>query len=211
MLLMLTGSSCSGKSTLAFAAAKHLQYLAVHDTDESGVPDNPPPHWRNLNTEEWIRRALDYQQQGIDLLLTGQAPLGEILAAPSAPSLNGIAVCLVEVAEAERRKRLATRDQGRWSEAQTEAFINWAAWHRAHALDPHHRPDVITSKGAPETAWQRWTSWAADDPRWDTYVLDTTERTEEECVEELAQWITRQRELDLAGQLPLSGDWATRL
>lgn len=38
MLLKLTGSSCSGKSTLAFAVADRLQQVAVHDFDEVGVP-----------------------------------------------------------------------------------------------------------------------------------------------------------------------------
>ncbi|WP_364708932.1 hypothetical protein [Streptomyces ossamyceticus] len=43
MLLMLTGSSCAGKSTLAFAVADRIDHIAVHDTDESGVPRNIPP------------------------------------------------------------------------------------------------------------------------------------------------------------------------
>ncbi|WP_020659246.1 hypothetical protein [Amycolatopsis benzoatilytica] len=90
MLLKLTGSSCSGKSTLAFAVADRLQRVAVHDFDEVGVPERPDHHWRHRTTELWVRRALEYQDCGIDLLLTGQSPLGEVLAAPSAPLLDGI-------------------------------------------------------------------------------------------------------------------------
>lgn len=102
MLLKLTGSSCSGKSTLAFLVAGRM-----------------------------------------DLLLTGQSPLGEVLAAPSAPLLDGIAVCLVDVADEVRRDRLAARDAGKWDAATVDAFVGWAAWHRGHARDPGYRPGVI--------------------------------------------------------------------
>jgi hypothetical protein len=85
MLLKLTGSSCSGKSTLAFSVGDRLRQIAVHDFDEVGVPERPDRRWRHRTTELWVRRALEYQDRGVDLLLTGQSPLGEVLAAPSAP------------------------------------------------------------------------------------------------------------------------------
>ncbi|MFE2426986.1 hypothetical protein ACFXJ5_09565 [Streptomyces sp. NPDC059373] len=208
MLLMLTGSHCSGKSTLAFAVAERFDCLAVHDTDESGVPPIPSPHWRNHNTEVWIRRALDYQADGIDLLLTGQAPLGEVLAAPSAPLLDGIALCLVDVADAERRRRLGHRDPSRWSSSETETLNNWAAWHRGHAHDPRFRPDVITANSAPDMAWHRWLSWPSEDPRWQAQVLDTTDRPLQESVEDLEQWILVQRAALRDDSLPLRRGWA---
>lgn len=114
MLLKLTGSSCSGKTTLAYTAADRLARIAVHDFDELGVPEGADRHWRHRMTEMWVRRAVEYQDRGIDLLLSGQSPLGEVLAAPSAPLLDGIAVCLVDVADPARRARLAERDAGRW-------------------------------------------------------------------------------------------------
>ncbi|MFF8990829.1 hypothetical protein ACF09H_12955 [Streptomyces sp. NPDC014983] len=208
MLLMLTGSSCSGKSTLAFAVADRIDHIAVHDTDESGVPRNPPPHWRNHNTEEWIRRALDYQAHGIDLLLTGQAPLGEVLAAPSASLLDGIALCLIDVADEDRRRRLRQRDPGRWSESDEDRFNNWAAWHRGHARDPRHRPDVITASSAPMMAWHRWTSWTAEDPRWQIHLINTTDRGSEKSADDLEQWVNRQRQALRSGRHPLCRGWA---
>jgi uridine kinase len=86
MLFKLTGSSCSGKTTLAYATASRLRHIVVHDFDELGVPAGADPHWRHHMTEMWVRRALEYQERGIDLLLTGQSPLGEVLAVPSATS-----------------------------------------------------------------------------------------------------------------------------
>ncbi|MGF0173201.1 hypothetical protein ACQF36_22670 [Streptomyces sp. Marseille-Q5077] len=143
MLFKLTGSSCSGKTTLACAAADRLRNIVVHDFDELGVPEGADRRWRHRMTEMWLRRALEYQDRGIDLLFTGQSPLGEVLATPSAPLLDGIAICLVDVADEVRRARLAERDPGRWETQAVDAFLGWAEWHRNHALDPRHRPRVI--------------------------------------------------------------------
>ncbi|MEU0582105.1 hypothetical protein [Streptomyces sp. NPDC006132] len=209
MLFKLTGSSCSGKTILAFAAGGQLGKIAVHDVDEVDVPEGADRHWRQRMTEMWVRRALDYQDRGIDLLLSGQSPLGELLAAPSAPLLDAIAVCLVDVADLVRRARLAKRDPGRWDPKAIDAYIGWAAWHRQHALDPCHRPDVIIGNSWSEMAWHRWTSWHADDPRWRTQVLDTTDRPVTASVDQVEQWIIEQRDAHQAGQLPLSHGWAS--
>lgn len=209
MLFKLTGSSCSGKTTLAYAVADRLRKIAVQDFDEPGVPEGADRHWRHRMTEMFVRRALEYQDRGIDLLLTGQSPLGEVLAVPSAPRLDGIAVCLVDVADGVRRARLAERDPGRWDTQAIDAFIGWAAWHREHALDPRHRPHVIVQDGWPEMVWHRWTGWNAGDPRWCTQLLDTTHRPVAESVDQVERWITEQRHAHRAGRLALSHGWAS--
>ncbi|HEY2796021.1 MAG TPA: hypothetical protein VGJ28_26895 [Micromonosporaceae bacterium] len=208
MLLKLTGSSCSGKTTLASSVANRLQRVAVHDFDEVGVPERPDRHWRHRETEVWVRRALEYQNRGIDLLLTGQSPLGEILAAPSAPLLDGIAVCLVDVADEVRRHRLAVRDAGRWDDSAVTAFLGWAAWHRGHARDPRHRPEVITRGSGSDMAWHRWSGWTADDPRWRTHILDTTDQPIAASVDHVQRWVTEQRDAHRAGHLALNHGWA---
>lgn len=210
MLLKLTGSSCSGKSTLAFSAADRLRQVAVHDFDEVGVPECPDRHWRHRMTELWVRRALEYQERGIDLLLTGQSPLGEVLAAPSAPLLDGIAMCLVDVADATRRGRLAERDPGKWDAPAVEAFLNWAAWHREHARNPRHRPEVVVDGSWPAMAWHRWTGWPADDPRWRTHLIDTTDQPLALCVQHVVRWADEQRQARQTGRLALSRGWADR-
>ncbi|WP_319460260.1 hypothetical protein [Micromonospora sp. RTP1Z1] len=210
MLLTLTGSSCSGKSTLAFSVADRLRRVAVHDFDEVGVPERADRRWRNRMTELWVRRALEYQGRGIDLLLTGQSPLGEVLAVPSATLLDGIAVCLIDVADEVRRDRLARRDPGRWEAHAVDAFLGWAAWHRGHAHDPRHRPDVIMGDSWPEMAWHRWAGWAVDDPRWRTHLLDTTDQPVARSVDEVEQWITEQRDAHRSGQIPLIRGWTEK-
>jgi hypothetical protein len=207
MLLKLTGSSCSGKSSLAFSIADRLSGVAVHDFDEVGVPERFPPYWRSHMTEFWVCRALEYQDRGIDLLLTGQTPLGELLAVPSAPLLDGIAVCLVDVADEVRRDRLSKRDPGRWDAAAVDRFVGWANWHRGHARDPHHRSDVLIGDSWQRMAWHRWTGWTAGDPRWRTHVLDTTDQPIAQSVAQVEQWVTEQRDAHRSGRLALLRGW----
>ncbi|MGW6929529.1 hypothetical protein ACWGE0_05630 [Lentzea sp. NPDC054927] len=208
MLLKLTGSSCSGKTTLARSAGDRLERVAVHDFDEVGVPEDADRHWRHRMNEMWVRRALEYQDRGVDLLLTGQSPLGEVLATPSAPLLDGIAVCLVDVSDEVRRSRLTMRDAGRWDARAVDAFLGWAAWHREHARNPRHRPDAIIGDSWPRMAWHRWTGWTAGDRRWCTDLVDTTDQPVAESADQVEQWVTRQRDALLSGRLALSRGWS---
>ncbi|WP_328474669.1 hypothetical protein OHA21_15825 [Actinoplanes sp. NBC_00393] len=164
MLLTIAGSSCSGKTTAAHAATK-IEGLVVHDFDEIGVPAGADTTWRQRSMEEWIQRVLRYQADGLDVLLTGQSPLGEVLASPSAVKLNGIAACLLDVDDQVRQRRLDDRDPGKWDADAKRAFIGWGRWHREHAVDPQHRPEVISAAGWEPMRWCRWNSWPATDRR----------------------------------------------
>jgi hypothetical protein len=188
MLLSVAGSNCSGKSTAARACAG-LDRLAVHDFDEIGVPPGADKRWRQRCLEAWLRRVLDYQERGVDTLLTSQSPLGEVLAAPSATRLDGVAACLLDVADEERLSRLRRRDPGRWSPQAEQAFVGWARWHRAHAADPGHLPEVLIDDGWPDMAWHRWSGWERGDPRWTVTVIDTTARTPDETAAALTAWV----------------------
>jgi hypothetical protein len=200
MLFELAGSSCSGKSTLAWSLGERLEKVVVHDFDELGVPEGADRQWRNRMTEVWVRRALEYQDYGLDLLLTGQSPLGEVLAAPSAPLLDGIAVCLVDVSDEVRRRRLTHRDPGRWDASAVDAFLGWADWHRKHARDPRYRPEVIINDSWPEMAWQHWSEWTAGDRRWSTHLIDTTGQSVTDCADQVVRWVAEQREALRSGQ-----------
>ncbi|MER6447160.1 hypothetical protein [Streptomyces venezuelae] len=207
MLFTLTGSSCSGKTTLACSVGARLRNAVVHDGDELGVPEGADRRWRNRMTEMWVRRALEYQDRGLDLLLTGQSPLGEVLAAPSAPLLDGIAVCLVDVSDEIRRRRLVHRDPGRWAPSAVDAFVGWGDWHRGHARDPRYRPDVIIDDSWREMAWHQWTGWTAGDRRWSTHVIDTTDQSVADSADQVEQWVAERRETLRSGRLALSRGW----
>lgn len=62
-----------------------------------------------------------------------------------------------------------------------------------HAVDPQWRPDVIQDGSAPEMCWDRWHDWQRGDPRWDIWVLDTTELSVETVAEHIAAWVCTKR------------------
>jgi hypothetical protein len=207
VLLKLAGSACSGKTTVA-RACTDFDDLVVHDFDELRVPSTADTCWRQRALEEWIQRTLSYQRRGCSVLLTGQSPLGEVLACPSAPLLEGIAVCLLDLDDAERVVRLDHRNPGRWNELAKQGFLGWAQWHRDHAADPRARPEVITVEGWDEMRWHRWLDWSRDDPRWNTTVISTTGRRVEETARTVEDWIATARTLLADGHLSLGTGWA---
>jgi hypothetical protein len=208
MLLTIAGSSCSGKTTVAQACAE-IHGLVVHDFDEIGVPAGADVVWRQRSMEEWIQRVLRYEADGLDVLLTGQSPLGEVLASPSAIKLAGIAACLLDVDDRVRWERLECRDPGRWNAEAKRSFIGWARWHRGHAVDPRHRPEVITAAGYQRMQWSRWSNWPSTDPRWVVQVVDTTGRSVQQSAADIRQWISGVRAGLAAGQLASGlGKWA---
>ncbi|WP_218682030.1 hypothetical protein, partial [Microbacterium sp. BF1] len=91
-LLSLTGAGGTGKSTALVALAR-LEWgrpLDCIEFDSIGVPEGADTEWRHGAIEHWVRVAVDAQREGRDVLLCGQVPPGELLAAPSADLLDGL-------------------------------------------------------------------------------------------------------------------------
>lgn len=90
MLFSLTGASGAGKST----ALAHLQDVdwgvpvRCVEFDSIGVPGDADTAWRHGAVEHWVRQALAAEADGAHMLLCGQVPMGEFLAAPSADRLT---------------------------------------------------------------------------------------------------------------------------
>jgi hypothetical protein len=155
--------------------------------------------------------ALEYQRAGTDLLLAGQTPLGEVLAAPSAPLLEAISACLIDCDDDARIARPRARgSQWRTGTGGTlQDYLNWAAWMRRHAADPTWRIDVIRLPATEgHMRWDRWSCWKAGDPRWGVWVIDTSALPVEHVAERLVLWIDAERGLFRAGTDPLS-HWRT--
>lgn len=207
MLFLLFGSAGAGKTAALEALRRRaLPGLAIHDFDEIGVPPRADLAWRQRGNEHWVRRALEYQRERVDLLLAGQTPLGELLATPSAQRLEAISACLLDCDDATRLARLRPRGRG-WiarGGGRLRDYFNWAEWMRRHAADPTWRTAVIRQ---PETGiemhWERWIGWSAGDPRWRVRVLDTTGLGIEQAADELVDWIAAERELAKSGEHPL--------
>jgi len=190
VLFLVFGSSASGKSVaLAELRTRLIPRLAIHDFDEIGVPVAPDRAWRQRANESWLRRVLEYEAAGTDVLLAGQTPLGELLATPSAPLLDGIAACLLDCDDETRVGRLRMREAG-----DVDAYLSWAGWMRRHAEDPNWMPEVIaTDDGPPGMRRERWSDWQAGDSRWHVRVVDTSALTIDEVASELADWIAEER------------------
>lgn len=208
MLFLLSGSSGSGKTTLARALDGRVADMAVHELGE--LAERPwqrgDRSWRRDLVEPWLERVVAYEADGKDVLVT-ELVLGEVLAAPSATRVDGIAPCLVDCDDDERLRRLRARDDGDIGDAhQVWDFLAWALWLRRHSIDPQTFTGPIRG-GDTSWAWQRWDRWQAGDARWSTFLLDTTGEAIDVSAGRLAAWISEQRRLRAEDRVPLSGRW----
>jgi hypothetical protein len=214
MLFLVFGSSAAGKTTALDGIRARMPDLAVHDFDELEPPPGAMSGWRHAANEEWLQRALAYQDAGRDLLLAGQTPFGELLATPSAAKIDGISACLIDCDDETRAARIQAR--GEWwfertaghlqSEFTWEDWIgrhiSWAKWLREHAANPTGRPEAILTPSDTEMVWSRWTELKPGDPRWRVHVIDTTSLDPEVVVDDLASWIEAERALLAQGKHP---------
>lgn len=190
MLFSLTGASGAGKSTV-------LAHLATVDWgvpmrcvefDSIGVPDGADTAWRHGAVEHWVREALAAQAEGAHMMLCGQVPIGELLAAPSADHLDGIAVCMLHCSPEVRTDRLVNRGE------HLDAIVHhnrFGEWFRAHTLDPRHAPEVIRVESPARMRWERWADLEAGDPRWAAEIIDTDALTPREVAASVESWMRR--------------------
>jgi hypothetical protein len=106
------------------------------------------------------------------------------------------------VVRIDRLRGRNARDRGICQE-----MLNWAAWHRLHAVDPQWRQDVIRRDAEPGMKWERWEQWQRGDARWKIWTFDTTHLVTDEVVNGLSNWATEQKQFYAAGYHPLQGEW----
>jgi hypothetical protein len=151
--------------------------------------------WRQRATEAVVCHALKLQKDGRHLLLAGDPVVaGEVLAAPSADRLDGIAVCLLDAARDAQAARLVARGD---DPALLVHHVAFAEWMREHAADPHHRLEVLQTDGWEEMRWERLSRFD-ETGSWAMHVLDTSSLTAAAVATELLAWCRRA----LAGQAP---------
>jgi len=128
--------------------------------------------WRQQAVETIVARAVRSQRAGKHSLLCGDpVPPGEVVAAPSADQLDGVAVCLLDVSPAAQRDRLIRRGD---DPALLPRHVAFAGWMRAHVADPAHRPDVIIGDGWDAMRWERWLPSGERATPWTGHVIDTS-------------------------------------
>jgi hypothetical protein len=221
VLVLLFGSSASGKTTLMHDVLPLVDRIDAHDFDELEPPPGADTAWRHGANGAWIDKALALQRDGIDLLLCGQTPIGEVLAAPNADQIEAISACLVDCDDETRAARLGHRGES-WFERTAgplidsftwpewlQLHLNWADWLRRHAEDPTWMPHVIRIAETEATMeWGRWSSWRAGDARWRFDVIDTSSLSRDNAARALAQWVEAERDRLRAGLHPLAaGVW----
>jgi energy-coupling factor transporter ATP-binding protein EcfA2 len=191
MFLLLTGASGAGKSTVRRAIAPLLspdvECVELHDIVE--VPVFPSLVWRQRATEAAVQRALALQGEDRHLLLGGDpVAAGEVLAAPSADRLNGVAVCLLDVSPHAQSVRLERRGDDPALLADHLAFADWM---RGHARNPRHMPHVLSTNGWQAMRWGRWSAVDATSGSWGMEVIDTSEITPAQVAAAVVSWSRR--------------------
>jgi hypothetical protein len=197
MFLLVSGASGAGKSTARRLVAGELEpgVESVELHDVVAVPRAPTLAWRQRATEAVVCHALKLQQDGRHLLLAGDPVVaGEVLAAPSADRLDGVAVCLLDVARDAQAARLLGRGD---DPALLVHHVAFAEWMREHATDPHHRLEVLHTDGWEEMRWERL-SRLDETGSWAMHALDTSSLTAAAVATELLAWCRRA----LTGQAP---------
>ncbi|QYN36706.1 AAA family ATPase [Pseudonocardia sp. DSM 110487] len=187
MFLLLTGASGVGKSTARRYVEAELGDV-VHCAelrDVAAVPAVPTIEWRNQATEAAVRAALSFDRPHF-LLASDPVAVGELLAVPSAPELDGIAACLLDARPDVQTARLTARGD---DPALLPNHVAFADWMRAHASDPQHMQHVLTGEGWEAMQWARWTELPTGDPRWQVTVVDTSDRTPDEVGRRVVAWV----------------------
>ena len=196
VLLLITGASGAGKSSARAAIERELSPLVecVELADVVAVPAAPTLAWRQRATEAVVMRALELQRSERHLLLSGDpVAAAEVVAAPSAPALTGLAVCLLDVSPEVQASRLAARGDDPSLLDRHQAF---AEWMRRHAEDPLHMPHVLSTGGWDEMRWDRLTDLRST---WRTHRIDTSALTLPAVADAVLAWCRSV----LAGQAPI--------
>lgn len=189
MLLLVSGASCVGKTT-ARLHARHLLDESFETAELftlGPIPAVPSTAWRQEQVEAAVRHAIDLEAEGRHLLFAGDpVPVGEALAAPSADRID-IAACLLDVDDRTHLSRLAKRND---PEELIPLHQSFATWLRAHATNPGHVPEAVTTDAWPEMHWHRWVD-RSPGPEWAMTIIDTSPLAPEQVGGEVADWCRR--------------------
>ncbi len=184
-LFFVAGASGSGKTAIMPDLKKILgDVVAVYDFDDIGVPHGADKKWRQESTEKWLHQLLS---DGKDACLLGQIVLGEILACPSATQIDKVNLCLLDVSDFKRIRRLQNRN----TYGADQNMLNWSSWLRMHYQDPTWMQHVLKEncwEGLNFNVWDQLSNW---ENKAVIKILDTTELSINQAAKSVAEWINQ--------------------
>jgi predicted kinase len=130
-LLVVTGASCTGKSTVALQLASTMNECVCMESDilwrdEFNQPENNYKQYRNL----WLRVAKNISQSGRPVVLFGTATPGQFEQCPESRYFSGISYLAFVCDEAQLTRRLKARPG--WRKSGTadvlEKMIQFNQW-----------------------------------------------------------------------------------
>jgi hypothetical protein len=196
VLLLVTGASGIGKTTVRKLLEPQVR-AEVECVELWDLAPNPPAQsleWRQRTTELAVQSTVQLQREGRHFLLCGD-PIAvvELAAAPSAPLLDGIAVCLLDAGAQAQATRLQARGDDPALLVHHHAFADWM---RNQAADPLYMLEVVTTNSWDQMRWDRIPALV---PQWHVHTIDTTDSSPQQVADAVLAWIRS----TLAGAEPL--------
>jgi len=116
-LVILTGASGSGKTTIAKSIAENYPAIPVFRFDSVGVPSSeelasygkdhmPGGTWMRDTTFKWMERIATVLSEGKHVLFEGQMRIRFILEALAAAKIHGAHILCIECDDVTRMRRL---------------------------------------------------------------------------------------------------------
>jgi hypothetical protein len=205
MFFLVTGASGVGKSTVRSLIEAELSgQVRVCELGTLGITPEWSLRWRHETVERVVQLAIREQEKGKHFLLCGDpVPPGELYAAPSAGTLDGIEVCLLDVSAERQSERLKLRGD---PADLIPSHVAFADWMRQHVRDHRYRPEVIINDGWEKMRWEVWTAGEVKTAPWRSVIIDTSNLQPNEVAERVARWIKGK----IAGRTGTVGDRSSR-
>ena len=163
-LLLVTGASGTGKTTIALQLTGTFTEAVVLDQDLLWIPemDAPQDDWRRFRNL-WLRLAVNIGQSGRPLLLFGSADPDQYERLPERRYVSSIHTLALVCDDEELRRRLTVRPE--WRKSGSEEFVgSMVRFNRSLRALAERRPEEVTlldtTQDPPHGSAARVVTWA---------------------------------------------------